>query len=156
MVTKPPPVPPQELVPLETVRIGLARLWMIGAGALFLILVIQSLNQVYKDLTQDVWGWFLPTILPTMTMIFTVLTYTALNPQMSGFVVRRSFASVAKWLSLFYLFVVSLTILLRPYSAHSPAEAIGLMRTSNLWLGPLQGIVASSMGVLFVSKQKLE
>lgn len=30
---------------------------------------------------------------------------------------------------------------------------VELMHTSNLWLGPLQGLVASALGVLLVTKQ---
>src|SRR3954447_9850431 len=40
-----------------------------------------------------------------------------------------------------------LTILIQPFASKTPAEAVGLMRTSNLWLGPLQGLVASALGV---------
>src|ERR1700723_898212 len=155
------PIPPPQLTALEDVRTTLSRVWMIGAGLVFIVLVVQSLIGVYADLTEDAWGWFLPTILPTLTMILTVLTYTALDPTMTGFVVRKTFASTATWLSIFYLLVVSLTFVTQPFIFSSlasqkerAAAAITLMRMSNLWLGPLQGLVASALGVLFVSKHK--
>jgi len=148
------PIAPTDLVTLDSVRMNLARVWLLGSGGIFLVMVIQSLHHAYGDLTQEAWGWFLPTLLPSLGLIVTVLTYTALDPLMTGFVVRKSFATLATWLSVTYLFTVALTILMQPFSGRTPADAVGLMRLSNLWLGPLQGIVASSLGVLFTSKER--
>jgi hypothetical protein len=148
------PLPAAQMTPLDKVRVQLARVWFAGGGGIFLILVVQSLLNVYGDLTQEAWGWFLPTLMPSLGMIITVLTYTALDPLLTGSVVRKSFVSVALWLSILYLLTVSLTILIQPFASKTPAEAVGLMRKSNLWLGPLQGLVASALGVLFVSKEK--
>lgn len=150
------PLAASQMTPLDDVRSRLARVWLAGGGGIFLILVLQSLLHVYGDLTQEVWGWFLPTLMPSLGMIVTVLTYTALDPLMTGSVVRRTFVSIALWLSILYLVTVILTILIQPFAAKNPVEAVGLMRTSNLWLGPFQGLVASALGVLFVSKQKIE
>jgi len=144
----------KQLVSLDDVQTLLAKIWFIGSGLVFVLLVIQSLLHVYGDLTQDVWGWFLPTLVPSLGLIITVLTYTALEPFMTGSVVRKSFVTIAVWLSIAYLITVLLTILIQPFSSRTPAEAVALMRTSNLWLGPFQGLVASALGVLFVSKEK--
>ena len=89
--------------------------------------------------------------MPTLGMVVSVLGYTALDPTVSEAVVRKSFLSVAWWLSAFYLALILLTILIQPFTAAEPAQ---LMRLSNLWLGPVQGLVASALGVLFVSKRK--
>lgn len=76
-------------------------------------------------------------------------------------VVRKDFFQVALWLSVVYLVMVLATILMRPFvvdpdlpKVMKAAKAIELMHTSNLWLGPFQGLVASALGVLFVSKQE--
>jgi predicted permease len=149
---------PDKVSPLDDVRDRIAKIWLIGAGLIFIILVLQSLLHVYKDatqdLTQDVWGWFLPTLLPSLALIVTVLTYTALDPLTTGSVVRKSFLQIATWLSIIYLLMVLLTIAIQPFSSKGPAESVALMRTSNLWLGPFQGLVASALGALFVSKEK--
>lgn len=151
-----PKIPAEELIALDSVRTLLAIVWLIGGGAVLLILVVQSLLSAYGTLTQEAWGWFLPTLMPTMGMIIAVLTYTALDPMTSGSVVRRSFFGIAMALSIAYLVLVSLTILIQPFVTSSPDGRVGLMRTSNLWLGPVQGLVASALGVLFVSRQKEE
>ena len=85
------PLKANQLISLDDVRNQLAKIWLIGSGLVFLLLVVQSLLHAYGDLTQDVWGWFLPTLLPTLGLIVTVLTYTALDPLATGSVVRRSF-----------------------------------------------------------------
>jgi hypothetical protein len=151
-------LPQDQLIPLDDVRTRFAWAWLIGAGLMFLLLVLQSLMHVYADPTGDktpeVWGWFLPTIMPSLGLIITVLTYTALDPNMTGAVVRKSYVPVAFWLSVVYLATVLLTVLIQPFSAKTAAEAVNMMRTSNLWLGPFQGIVASALGILFVTKEK--
>jgi len=144
-------LPPDKLVPLDHVRTRLAILWLGTAGAIILTLVIQSLRQVYGTSVQEVWGWILPTLMPTLGLIVTVLGYTALDRRVIETVVRRSFFVLAFWLSASYLFLVLLTILIQPFTA---ADPVGLMRMSNLWLGPFQGLVASALGVLFVSKRR--
>jgi hypothetical protein len=88
--------------------------------------------------------------MPTLGMIVTVLGYTALDPKAADAVVRKTFFTVAFWLSFTYLLLIFITILIQPFS---PGNPIDLMRMSNLWLGPFQGLVASSPGVLFVSKR---
>jgi hypothetical protein len=143
-----------QLVSLDDVRVRLAWIWLIGAGSILILLVVQSLLHVYGDLTQEAWGWFLPTMMPTLGMIITVLTYTALDPISSDSVVRGAFVQIAVSLSVIYLILVLLTIVIQPFAARSAADRVGLMRISNLWLGPVQGLVASALGVLFASKQK--
>jgi hypothetical protein len=140
-----------DLVPLEKARNRLASLWLIAAALIFITLVIQSLRLVYGTGVQEVWGWILPVTMPTLGMIVTVLGYTALDPSLSDSMVRRSFLGLAFWLSLVYLCLILLTILMQPLSPGKPLE---LMRMSNLWLGPFQGLVASAIGVLFVSKRQ--
>jgi hypothetical protein len=139
--------PLPEVIPLDTVRAGLATIWFVGALATTLILVLQSLLGKFGDEVQEAWGWLLPTIMPTLGMILAVLSYTALNPAALDAVVRRSFYRIAKWLSIFYLGLVALTLLIQPFSTKGPLE---LVRMSNLWLGPMQGLVGTSLGVLFV------
>jgi hypothetical protein len=144
-------LPSKELIPIDRVRSRLALLWLSGAGLIILTLVVQSLRLVYGPAVQEVWGWILPTLMPTLGMIVTVLGYTALDPAISGTAVRKSFFTLAFWLSASYLFLILLTIFIQPLSPGSPVD---LMRMSNLWLGPFQGLVASALGVLFVSKRQ--
>jgi hypothetical protein len=147
---QPAPLPAADLVPLERVRNHLAGLWFVGAVLIVGIVVLQSLLGKYGDRTENVWEWLLPTIMPTIGMIISVLGYSALDATASRFTVKRSFYRIAVYLSVFYQFLVLLTILIQPLVGTDPLE---LMHTSNLWLGPIQGVVASALGVLFVSSK---
>src|SRR3546814_11382141 len=51
----------------------LAAIWLVGAGGVFLLLVAQSLLGRYEPATHEVWGWFLPTVMPTLSLIVGVL-----------------------------------------------------------------------------------
>lgn len=139
-----------EAVGLDRVRSKLAWLWLGGAGFIVTILVVQSLLGKYGSGVQEVWGWALPNLVPTLGMIITVLGYTALDPERSKFEVRADFYKIALSLSIAYLFLVALTILIQPVTPYEPLQ---LMRMANLWLGPAQGLTASALGVLFVSKK---
>jgi cytochrome bd-type quinol oxidase subunit 2 len=92
--------------------------------------------------------------MPTLTLIITALGYTALDPSRSKTVVRKDFVRLAQWLSIVYLVLVAMTILIGPVAAKDGPGMVKLMHMSNLWLGPFQGLVASAIGVLFVTKQK--
>jgi len=139
-----------QTIGLDKVRSKLAWLWLGGAGFIVTILVVQSLMGKYGSGVQEVWGWALPNLVPTLGMIITVLGYTALDPERSKFEVRADFYRIAFTLSVAYLFLVALTILIQPMTPYEPLQ---LMRMANLWLGPCQGLVASALGVLFVSKK---
>ena len=141
----------EEFVSLDKVRVTLAKLWFAGALSIALILIVQSLLGKYETDVQEVWGWVLPTLMPSLGMILAVLSYTALDQTLRAAAVRRSFYEISRWLSLVYLLIVLLTILIQPFASNRPVE---LMRMSNLWLGPLQGLIGSALGVLFVSKKK--
>lgn len=141
------------VISLDVVRSRLALVWLSGATIILLLLVTQSLLGHYCDKTQEVWGWLLPTLTPTLGLIVTVLGYTALDPKALEAVVRRSFFVLSLWLSTLYLILVLIVILIQPFVGADCARAVELMRMSNLWLGPIQGLVASALGVLFVSKK---
>ena len=53
-------------------------------------------------------------------------------------------------LSIVYLLVVVLSIVVHPYSK---LMAIDFLIQSNLWIAPLQGLVAAILGAFFVKKE---
>lgn len=148
--------PEEGLRPLDWVRTRLAFLWLAGACLILSLVVLQTLNGRYGDHIEEAWTWLMPNLMPTMGTILAGLGYTALDPHRSRTRVRSGFYHVAYWLSLFYLALVLLTILIAPTRPEGVTGkgAVELMHTANLWLGPLQGLVATALGVLFASKQK--
>ena len=148
------PAADPQCIALDVVRTRLAGLWIVGSLLIFSLVIYQSLASVYADRVQDVWEWLLPTLIPTLTMIVTVAASTAFMSSASSAVVRRNFYRIALGLSVFYLVLILFTILSLPAFNRIVSTQIDSLHTSNLWIGPIQGIVASALGVLFASKKK--
>jgi cytochrome bd-type quinol oxidase subunit 2 len=138
-------------IPLEQARNSLAKVWFIGAGIVFFILVLQSILGKYEGSLQEVWAWFVPTVLPTLALMLGVIGASALTEDQDRRKVKEFFFTLSKYLSLFYLLILTATILLEPFS-NTPG--IKLYNLSNYWLGPIQGLVVAAISVLFASQDK--
>lgn len=147
-------------IPLENARWSLAKLWFIGSGLIFLLLVGQSIGTIYDGALQTVWGWALPNFVPTLALMVSVFAADALKPynEADSSKVREPFYKLAFGLSIFYLSIFLVTILSVPAFLYmrqgTKVSAIDLLQVSNLWLGPLQGIVVAALGVLFFLKDE--
>ena len=130
----------------------LATIWFIGTFVLVMLVVVQSLMGKYGNRTDDAFGWLLPTFMPTASLITGVLISDQIRHQPSHPVDPFVFL-LTSILSSIYFLLVLLTILLAPFSQMGPLE---LMAMSNLWLGPVQGLVAGFMGVFFVQSRGTE
>lgn len=151
-----------QMMPLDQVRWRLALVWFPLGGILITLLIAQSLAGVYGDELQRVWGWALPNLVPTLALMVSVFAADAHNQQAGSRVrVRRNFYILAAGLSIFYLAIFSLSILVQPLvqllnpgSSADVHARIVLMEKSNIWLGPIQGLVVASIGVLFFLREK--
>jgi len=127
----------------------LAIAWFIGGGLLFLLLLTQTIFGRYGDKAKDAWAWLLPTIVPSLSMIMTGIVISGpLGKSLETKTVDRFAFRLSLVFSIFYLITVSLTILLSPFSELPPLE---LMKLSNLWLAPFQGLVSAALAIFFVS-----
>jgi cytochrome bd-type quinol oxidase subunit 2 len=138
-------------IPLDRARNDLAKIWLTGAGIVFLLLIIQSILGKYEGQLQEVWSWFVPTMVPTIALMLGVLGASALAEHDEERSVNKAFFGISRSLSFFYLGVLALTLLLQPFS---DKPAVQLYTLSNYWLAPIQGIVVAALGVLFTSHEK--
>lgn len=129
----------------------LAAIWFAGGGAVFLIVLGQSFLGHYGTDVEQVWGWLLPTIMPTLSLIIGVIVADAKDKNAHKKTVDQFIYRLAFSLSLLYLLAVLLTILVQPISPIPPIE---LMKQSQLWLGPFQGLVSASIGVFFTRSEE--
>ncbi len=136
-------------LPISYCKQRLGALWFGGSGVLFFVMVFQSVLGHYGGRVSDAWGWFLPTILPTLSLISAVFIFDAMNPSLSK-TVDRFIYRLTFWLSAAYLATVAITIFAQPFAVVSAVE---LMKQSNLWMGPFQGIVGGMLGIFFVKKK---
>jgi peptidoglycan/LPS O-acetylase OafA/YrhL len=127
----------------------LAGIWLVGAGLILLLMVLQSLMGYYGTRTEDAWSWYLPTVMPTLSLILGVLVADFRAEKAVAGSRRNSgpLLGLSVGISVFYLLLVSLTILMQPFLPQtSPLE---LMQRSNLWLGPVQGLAAATLAAFF-------
>jgi hypothetical protein len=151
------PVQPEEqprapaFIRLDEVRWKLAKLWLIMSTVFVFLLIGQSVMNKYAGKVTDVWSWALPTIIPTLSLILTVLGATSNETSKDDQArIKKPFYRAVYWISMFYLSLILGTVLVEPFTPYAPLE---LFKLSNLWLGPIQGLVASSMAALFFTKK---
>jgi hypothetical protein len=139
-------------IPWSKSKRKLALLWFIGSGIIFMVLLLQSILGRYGNESSKAWSWFLPTILPTLSLIISVIVSDELKNSENSLSqnVDKFYFNLSYSLSFSYLFVVFSTILISPFASRSIFE---LMQDSNMWLGPFQGLVSASLGAIFIKKE---
>lgn len=138
-------------ISVRTCKKRLASLWLSVGLALFILLVLQSTLGKFGTRIEEAWAWFLPTIMPTLSLIIGVLVLDVSSTRQRDKQIDRFLFWLAFGLSSIYLALVMLVPLMQPLTGSSPFE---LMKRSNFWLGPLQGLVAAVLGAFFVKSAR--
>ena len=138
------------MIPTIKAQKNLLALWAIGALCLFILIIIRSAGGIYGSKVDEAWAWFLPAIMPTFLLMVTVAIIdftqqTATAKQSDKFLFRLAFG-----ISLFYLLLVTFTLLNPIATNDSP---IIVMKQSSLWLGPMQGLVSAILGAFFIKSK---
>jgi len=145
----------EKTVSLSDARWKLARIWFPFAGAIFLLLAVQSIMGMYGDDIQRAFGWALPNFLPTIALMISVFGQDALVDDPEKFVqtrVKARFLKLTCYLSLFYILTFVIPFVAAPFrSSISPIDA---MEIANIWLGPIQSLVVAAIGVLFFTREE--
>jgi len=127
---------------------GLATLWFIASGALLLLMIVESNFDHFEGAETEAFGWFFPTVLPTLSLIVGVLVADALGRDSGLKRVDRYMFRLAIGISAAYLFSVGISLFMSPFVPKRPA--IELLRRSNLWLGPMKGVVSAILALFFL------
>jgi hypothetical protein len=128
----------------------LAIIWFSGSGIVFILVLLQTLFGKFSGEEEKAWSWFLPTVMPTLSLIIGVFVAEAKKGSASDErEVNSFFYTLTVSLSIVFFVVLLIPVLIEPFISMSILEV--LIR-SNLWLGPLQGLVAASLGVFFIKK----
>jgi hypothetical protein len=138
---------------VERCKQRLAILWFLGSAVLFLLTLMTTTFGYYRGLEADTWGWLFANILPTLSLMVSVLVAGARQGEATKtanmFVFRLAF-----WLSLAYMGLLVFAMvapvvdsLRQPYTAQSPL--VFVKQAQQLWLAPIQGLVAGLLGAFF-------
>jgi hypothetical protein len=122
-------------------------IWFAGAACLFLVLLIQSFSGHYGDRVQDAWGWFLPSVMPTLSLMATAWFADSDAAGAKAFDLFSYRGAMV--LSVAYLLVLMATIFASPFTAMTDLQ---LMQLSHLWLAPIQSLVVLALGYFFAKK----
>jgi peptidoglycan/LPS O-acetylase OafA/YrhL len=125
-------------------------LWVImGAVALVLILIQTSPRGTYHDSASDIWEWFLPTVVPTLSLMLGTLVAEAKAPS-AGATVDSFYFRMAAWLSAAYLALVILFLVMYAQSATPVAD----LKSTGKLVTSLYGVVGITLGVFFASRKE--
>jgi small-conductance mechanosensitive channel len=126
-------------------KLILTLLWWIWGLSLFALLAMISYQPaIFGEDADAAWQWFLPNITPTMMLVGAV-AYIKRGDRSAGIDARGPVFLISLIVSIFYLVALTVAILSVFYST----DPLGIMRKSGLWLGPLQGLTASFLGIFF-------
>jgi hypothetical protein len=137
-------------IDLDHARNRLMLVWLVGAFAVLILVIVQSIIGRFEGFTQEFWGWFTPSIFPTLGLMVGVLGSTAAEDD-EGRTVKNFFFLAATLISIAYLIILLLTLLLEPLAGTHDMKYYNL---ANYWLAPIQALVVAAVGALFNSRKK--
>ncbi len=141
---------PHNRISLDLAQKRLVIVWFSGAGFLVLLMLLQTMRDIYGDKSGDAWGWLLPTFMPTLALMVGTLVKRAQETS-DEVTVNHFMYSLSLYLSIAYLLILFLVWVLSNYFADNPLEQ---MKSFNVWLlVPMQGLVSLALGAFFVSQK---
>jgi hypothetical protein len=136
----------------EKARKRIALIWYGGGGFVFLFVVAQTILGRNAEISDQIWSWLLPAIMPSLSLITGVLVVKKASTEINAsgerpdpFVFR-----LACILSVIYLLIILSIFLSQPFDEEN---FVNLLKKSSMWLAPLQGLVTASLGAFFVQKK---
>jgi hypothetical protein len=135
----------------ERCRKSLATVWFTGAALTFTLIFLQTLFGKFDGAEKRAWSWYLPTVMPTLSLIIGALvTDRRSEPSADARCVDPFLYRLAMSLSAAYFLVMLGPVMAQPFTDMTILEVLDL---SSLWLGPLQGLVAASLGAFFIRSE---
>lgn len=134
-----------EFLPIAEARTWLATIWFSGSGLILLILLATSFGDVFQGKLEQVWSVSLSTVLPTLSLILSVLGANAIverrekgqtfSEQPADAFVRRDFFRLTWILSVVYLLLVVVSFFAHPFVTAASAPAVTAEEVLREWGG---------------------
>jgi hypothetical protein len=122
-------------------------MWFLLGGLAFALMILYSFGGSLDNKVVQAWGWFLAATTPTMSIIAANIAVDATDPNSTGDMVDAFYYRLSMGVSVVYLVTILLTLVCwRMTGYQSPFEVMAL---SSIWIGPMQGIVASILSIFF-------
>jgi hypothetical protein len=126
-------------------QLTLTALWWGWGILLILVLVaLSSQSAIFGDQTSAAWQWFFPNITPTMGLVGAAAYTKGKSPSIQPETIKPLFV-LALLASLLYLLLLTAALLGVFFTAHP----ISWLTKTNIWLGTVQTLAASTLGAFF-------
>ena len=126
----------------------LSWIWGLGFCVCLILLFAVTVAGTLGGGVRDVWSWFFPTTLPTLSL--TLSATIAQGHRSSPKTIARFVARMSRGASLAYLLLVLTTIMVWPMTGRAAVE---WFKISGLWLGPTQGLVGAVLAVFLIRQR---
>lgn len=127
-------------------RKRLAVLWFAASAAVFLLVITASINRDDRTLV-TLWAWFLPSIIPTLSLIIGVLISEHVGRTVADTRPADPFLlGLSTCLSIAYLALVGASLVFHMLEWLS-------LESSQLYLAPVQGLAATALSAFFLKKE---
>ena len=126
-------------------RLRLTVLWW-GWGILLIVIfaALSSQSAIFGDQTAAAWQWFVPNLTPTMGLVGAAAYTKGTLPSAPSGTIKTLFV-LAMAASLVYLLLLTAALL----GVFFTAQPIGWLTKTNIWLGVVQTLTASTLGAFF-------
>ncbi len=142
----------RDRLPVRTCQHRLLIVWgAMTAVALVVVLLQTASGGVYAARAGDVFDWFLPTVVPTLSLMVGTVVADARAADTAATVDAFTYRLVF-WVSIVYLVLVILALLM---NAQSP-DPIGALRALGKIVSGLYTVVGISLGAFFVTRKPSE
>lgn len=138
----------ENLISIKESRKRIFRLWAISSVGLLLIVLVQSFLGKFNGEDVKIFSWLFPNVVPTLTLMLAIFK-SDLSGSEDGSIDPTYYSSVL-YGTIFYFFVLYMIIFIQPLTGDSLIE---LTQKSGIYLGPIQGVIAALIGLLFFKKK---
>lgn len=141
--------------PLDRCQRSLARVWFIWSGLVVGLVFLQTVFGHFDGRGASTWKWIATSLGPPLALLLGAVAAKELtkNRRRQKTLVSVFAYRLSLWVSIFYLTLVTLTILLEPVAMAAAKRAdLNLISDSEFWLVPLQSLLTASLGAFGASK----
>ena len=130
---------------LNRCQLALTAVWWIWGVLLILMLALLSAqDKLFGEKVGEAWQWFLPNIMPTLMLVGAASYAKQKAPSVNQDMVGPIFL-ITLSVSIIYLLLLTISVV----GALFAQPPLAWLIKTNYWLGPVQGLAASALGVFF-------
>jgi hypothetical protein len=120
--------------------------WLMGIGPLLLLMVARSVTGYYTGEIIELWSWLVQLLFPVLGIL--TASWSVGGAHADDVDVKSpSVFLFTLGCSFFYLIAIYMVVFLEPYSKEN---WVTVFRNSGIYLGFLQGVVATALGKFFI------